>query len=77
MEVHHFLFRAEPLNALEGVSELGGHMIDGLASRLRFDVTPSTELDPAFLALGDGVVGVVVGQFEDGSPALLAGEFDL
>ena len=42
----------------------------GLIQNLRINATIGTDDDPAFDALGEGVVGVVIGRLDDGSPAL-------
>ena len=76
MLVHKFLFDRKALNSLEGVFHHPGHVILGGLERLCFDIAPASEFDAALLARCDGVVGAVVGEFEDGYPALCAGEFD-
>jgi len=76
MLVQKILFDREALNSLEGFFHHPGHMIPGGLERLGFDIAPTSEFDAALLASCGGVVGMVVGEFEDGSPALRTSEFD-
>ena len=77
MFVHAMLFEGPTLLALEGIAKHAPHVFDARLAGLSFDVAVSSELRIAGLALGDGVVGVVVGQLQNGTPALLALERDL
>jgi hypothetical protein len=43
---------------------------------LSFQVAPTSELPPAALARGDGVIGFAIGEDEFGRPASWALEFD-
>lgn len=63
------LFDRPALQALEGVLGLSGQVFEGLVTGLRFNIAKGSELMPAGLAYGDGVVGVVIWEREDGSPA--------
>jgi hypothetical protein len=77
MLVERILFDLEALHALEGLLDGPVDVGFGDLHRLRFDVTPAADFDTATFALRDGVVGVVIGKFEDGSPALEALERDV
>ncbi len=74
--VERILFRFPAFQALEGRSEFGADICQGGVTGLSLNVTPSTESFPARLAGGNRVIGVVVGQFQDGSLARFAFEAD-
>lgn len=73
MYVEKILFDVE---ALKGVSGGLEKLIFGDVRGLAFDVSPSSKLDAAVFAARDGIVGVVVGKRQDGTPAILTGEFN-
>jgi hypothetical protein len=58
------------LSLLEGALGDAHGLRPSLAHELSFDIAPSSECPPAGIALGDGVVGWFVGQFEGGRPAV-------
>lgn len=72
--VERVLFDFPALEALESLPELVLHVPDDSLPRPLFNVSPSTEGDTASLALGLGIIGVVVGKREDGAAALWAFE---
>lgn len=72
MLVHAISFHLPALQALEGAGKLAPQFLGGDLARLRLDVSPSAERLPAGFAFGDGIVGVVIGQFEDGPPTFQA-----
>lgn len=64
------------LPSLDGVLD---HITDDFLSigdSLRLDIAPASELDATGLAFGDGIIGWVVGELKNGSPAFLALESD-
>lgn len=79
MDLRSFLFQLPSFETLETVSEIRSQFIKGSLAGLGFNVAVSSELLPAGLAFSDGVVGWVIGKFDDGSPAFLAikGDGDL
>lgn len=72
MKVERFLFDRPSLLAFERVSDHSHQMIGSDLGSLSFNIAPSSKLDPTGLACGDGIVGWVVGQRDDGSAAFLA-----
>jgi len=72
MLIHSILFNRPALEALEGIPEHPPDVLFAHLHGLGFNITISSELSSAGLAFRDGVVGVIVGQFENGAPALLA-----
>jgi hypothetical protein len=81
MQIHAILFDGPALHALEGVSEDFSDLLSDLILCLEhsfgLDVSPSPEFRSARLADSDGILGVVVGEFQDGTPAFLTLERDL
>ncbi len=76
MVIHKILFNRPSLETFESVANPSFDMVGGLLSGLGFNVAISSELSTAGLTFRDGVVGVVVGEFENGAPAFLAFEGD-
>lgn len=70
--IDRILFDGPVLEAFESVPELFADLLPSNFDGLRLNVAPASEIDAASLAFGHGAFGVVVGQFEDGSPACLA-----
>lgn len=65
------------LHPLKKILQTLGDVLFGEIHDLRLNVAPASERNPALPALSDRVGGVVVGQFEDGPPALQACEVEL
>lgn len=74
MLIHSFLFDREALAALEGVPDHVFRVAPDRIHGIGFNITETSEISAAGLAFRDGVVGVIVGQFEDGRPAFRAFE---
>lgn len=72
MTVDRILFNGPVLRTLKNVSEFLSIGVRRDISGLSFDVAPSAEFGFARFAFGNGVVGVVVGQLNDGSTAVEA-----
>lgn len=76
MLVRQLLFSVQ---ALEGVPDHTFDVFSGRSQAFRTNVSPAPEFDTAGFTFGDGVIGVVIGEFKDGSAARLAlkadGEF--
>ena len=77
MYVTNILLHLPALEPLECISDHSAEVVGSEIAGLGFNVTPSTELDTARFAFDDGLIGWVVGEFEDRSPALLALECDV
>lgn len=73
MEVRRILVPAGPF---EGAFEFSHHVALSGFSGFFFNVSPAPELYTAALARNNGAVGIVVGETEDGTPALRAVESD-
>lgn len=71
-EIDRILFDLPALQAFEGGFETVPNVLFGELSGLRFNISPATERDTAALALGDGFIGVVVGELQNGNAALWA-----
>ena len=76
MLIDKLLLKLDALDSFKGVPHRGFDMIPNGIHSLCFDVAPATHLDTALLASCDGVIGVVVGEFEGGFAALGTREFD-
>jgi hypothetical protein len=76
MEVHAIIFKAAALEALDAPLHAGDELSLGGIPGFSFEITETTDGFPAAFADDDRIIGVVVGQFEDGSAAFEALEAD-
>ena len=68
MRVERFIFS---INALEAFPNVPRNYGVGLAENLSINVTIGAEDCSALAAFGDGVIGVAIGKFHNGTPAFI------
>lgn len=75
MQIHKLvLLKSNVLRTSEGVRKhIAKRRLNAIncgVANLRIDILHSTQEGPTSFAFGDGVVGWIVGQLDDGSPTL-------